>query len=257
MDLETYYDSIVEAGYYPSKKNVRFYMEYVFEGVPLEGVSMLDIGGGSGMFSFYAAASGADRVVCLEPAAAGSDSKVLDRFNALSSRLGRPESVELRAETFQEFSSPGTFDVILLHNSVNHLDEEACMTLGRNIHSVKRYKKIFAELHGLCKPGGKIVVADCARYNFFAFFNLRNPFNPNIEWHKHQSPSLWAKLLEQVGFTEPRIRWTSFNSLGALGRRLLGNRVAAYFLQSHFVLTMTRRSEVGGGRHRRSIIEKS
>jgi hypothetical protein len=63
-----------------------------------------------------------------------------------------------------------------------------------------------------------------------------------IEWHKHQSPKLWARLLAQAGFANPIIRWNSFYTLRSGGRLLLGNRVAAYCLTSVFCLTMERRA---------------
>jgi len=63
---------------------------------------------------------------------------------------------------------------------------------------------------------------------------------PTIQWYKHQSPRLWAKLLGDAGFTNPRIRWTSFNVLGRLGAAFLRNPLAAYLQVGHFCLTMNR-----------------
>jgi hypothetical protein len=64
---------------------------------------------------------------------------------------------------------------------------------------------------------------------------------PHIEWEKHQAPGVWVRLLEEVGFAQPRLRWSSFNRLRGTGRALLGNPVAAYFLTSHFCLQMRKR----------------
>ncbi len=64
--------------------------------------------------------------------------------------------------------------------------------------------------------------------------------SPTIEWHKHQSPKLWAALVAEAGFAESRIGWTSFNRLGNPGKLLLGNKLAAYFLTSHFCLKVRR-----------------
>jgi hypothetical protein len=69
---------------------------------------------------------------------------------------------------------------------------------------------------------------------------MRNPFCRSIEWHKHQSPKVWAELGCEAGFCRPVITWSCFNALGALGKWILGNRIAAYFLLSQFCLHMER-----------------
>ncbi len=79
-------------------------------------------------------------------------------------------------------------------------------------------KAVYHEIFSLSNKGTKLIVCDCSRYNFFALLKIRNPFSPTIEWHKHQSPELWAKLLKEAGFINPKIRWSSFNTLGKLGK---------------------------------------
>ena len=213
-------------------------MHYLFQDTTFVGKTMLDIGGGIGLFSFYAGCCGARQVVCLEPEAEGSSSGMVERFQRLSTLLD-PNQVSLHSTRFQDFD-PGnrTFDIILLHNSINHLDEAACINLQHDSYAVETYKGIFQKLSNMASHGAKLIVTDCSRYNFFALCHLKNPFAPTIEWHKHQSPDYWANLLSDVGFRNPKIRWTSFNSLRSIGRLLLGNKVAAFFLQSKFCLTM-------------------
>ena len=98
------------------------------------------------------------------------------------------------------------------------------------------YAGVFRALFGSLRPGGWLVATDCSRANFFNDVGTTSPFMPDIEWHKHQSPGTWDRLLRQVGFAAARVQWSSPNTLGALGRLLLGNRFAAYFLLSHFRL---------------------
>ena len=141
--------------------------------------------------------------------------------------------------TFQAFDPTGKqFDTILLHNSINHLDETACINLLNDEASQAIYMDIFSKLSSLASSGAKLIVCDCSRYNLFALLRIRNPFAPTIEWHKHQAPEIWVDLLSQVGFVNPKVRWTAFNTLRSPGRILLGNKLLSYFLRSDFRFTM-------------------
>ncbi len=234
--VERYLDAAVAHRCYRNRGNLRFLMQSLYRGVDFRGKRVLDVGGGCGRDSFYAACRGASAVVCLEPEAAGSTSAVTDRFRTLSRALGF-YNVILRPETLQTFDAePESFDVVMLHNSINHLDESACIDLLIDPQAQDRYRVLFTKLFQLATCGANLILCDCSRYNFFAQLHIRNPFARKIEWHKHQSPYVWARLLRQVGFSNTVIRWSSFNSLRRCGQMLLGNQVASYFLRSHFQL---------------------
>lgn len=239
--LSGYWALVDKQKLYGSSENLRFYLDYVFKGVDFSGKRMLDIGAGIGLCSFYGAALGASEVIALEPEAEGSTSGVNNTFADMSANL-KLSQVRLMPITFQEFD-PGDdkFDVVLLHDSINHLDEPACMNLRRDPSAVESYHQLFAKLAGMTASGGKLIITDASNWNFFAILGMKNPFSPTIEWQKHQSPTLWAGLLSKVGFHSPRVRWATFNRLGSGGRALLGNKTAAFFLQSRFCLTMEKR----------------
>lgn len=213
--------------------------DYLFKDIDFSGKSMLDIGGGSGKYSFYAGLMGAEHVVCLEPEAAGSADGFQNHFRNTNERLGL-KNVELRPCTFQQYENDRTFDIVFLHNSINHLNEEACSQLGACGDARSAYQLLFDRIYNLSNPKARLIVCDCSRHNFFQLIGIKNPFVPSIEWHKHQSPSFWSALLQECGFKEKTIQWTSFNSLGHAGRIFLGNRSAAYFLHSQFCLRMER-----------------
>jgi hypothetical protein len=152
--------------------------------------------------------------------------------------------VQLLPHRLQDYESgDGSFDILLLHASINHLDEGACIHLRRDREAQSSYEQSFGKLAALVRPGAKLLVVDCAQRNLFADVHITNPFMPMIEWHKHQSPKLWARLLAQAGFVNPIIRSNSFNTLRTGGRLLLGNRIAAYCLTSVFCLTMERQRD--------------
>ena len=128
----------------------------------------------------------------------------------------------------------------MLHDSINHLDEAACVTLLESMASRAAYGAIFERLANVTTSGGHLVVCDCSRHNLFPLLRLRNPFVPAIEWEKHQAPETWAAMLEDAGFENPRVGWTSPSRLGRLGRVALGNKPAAWLVASHFHLKMER-----------------
>lgn len=233
--IDQYFEKVIQE--YSSKGNLRFYLNYIFGDTDFKGKTMLDIGGGVGIFSFYAAVQGARFVICLEPEKEGSTKRITTKFNKLADKLGM-QNVTLIDSTIQDFDYDEQFDIILLHHSINHLDENACINLQNSESARQTYKAIFRKIGMLSKKGGRIIITDCSRYNFFSFLGVKNPLAPTIEWHKHQSPYYWAKMLCEVGFENSRVRWTSPSLLGMLGRFLLSNRVASFFLNSHFCLTM-------------------
>jgi SAM-dependent methyltransferase len=242
MELRERYFSAAEAEWPVHRGgNLRFYLDYLFDGVDLDGARVLDIGAGGGRYSFYAAAAGAAHVVALEPEAAGSDAGVTAQFERFRERIG-VDSVELRHEPLQEFD-PGDerFDVLFMHASINHLDEPATTRLHEDQAARQTYRELFARLAGMGADGAKLVASDASRHNLFAKLPVRNPLQPTIEWEKHQPPETWIELLAEAGFTQPRVRWSTPNSLRRPGRVVLGNRLAAWFTEGAFCLTMTLR----------------
>jgi len=241
--LDRYFQAVREVRLYSSPGNLRFYLRYLFGDLRFEGKRMLDIGGGTGLFSFYAACMGASEVICLEPEADGFLGSLSGKFGKVKARLPEMQHVHLEATGFQEFDAGGKeFDILLLHNSINHLDEPSCERLHHDSAAVQAYEGLFRKLSGMARPGAGLVIADCSSRNLFPRLNLRNPVARDIEWHKHQPPELWIHLLGRAGFHKPDLRWRSFDQLCWIGKWLTGNRAAAYFLQSHFRLIMEKRT---------------
>jgi SAM-dependent methyltransferase len=240
LKLRQYFPAMVEERLFPRERNLIFHQRWLFGGVDFERRTMLDIGAGAGLNGFYGACRGARDVICIDPEADGSTPGAQARFARLKARLG-VDNIRFESAFFQDFDAGDRkFDIILLHNSVNHLDESACVDLLTDDAARARYRRIFDKIAALAKPGATLILCDCSRYNFFAALGLRNPVMPTIEWEKHQAPEVWAALLAESGFVEPRIRWSSFNRFGTAGDWLLGNKLAAYFLKSHFCLTLQR-----------------
>ena len=231
---------MMENRLHSTRHGLQYSLQMLFRDIPLRGKRVLDIGGGAGQHTFYSAVSGAQMVTCLEPESAGAETNIAAKFEQLKESLGCP-NVRFRATTFQDYQAEdGPFDIILLHNSINHLNEEKCIRLLNDPEARTIYREIFQKLFDFTTAGGHLIVCDCTRYNLFATFGLRSPLCPSIEWHKHQSPTFWTGMLAEVGFNEPNVSWSSYSRFGRWGHALMGNAVAAFFLTSHFRLVMRR-----------------
>ena len=234
-DLNTLLRYGSEQGWWRSGRATRYFFErQLYRGIEFQGKKMLDIGCGKGLQTLWAKAKGADTVTAIEPAGAGSRSgSVLDNLRAAVSDLGY-DRIAISESTFQTFDAQGeTYDVALLSASVNHLDEDACITLHESESSRDEFRKIFSELLRLLNPNAVVIITDVSNKNIFGDLGLNNPFSPTIEWHKHQPPKVWVQLLRDVGFVSPEISWMSpsqYFDLGVIFRNALCN----YFRSSVF-----------------------
>lgn len=232
-----FFDLAVNRKMYSRKGNLKFYLDNLFEHVELAQKEVLDVGGGKGLLTFYAAIKGAKKAICLEPEKAGSARGMIKAFHDIQQSFSETLPVELMPLTLQEFlqqTKPATYDVIIMHNSINHLDEEACIHLLKNDSSYRQYKNIFENVYRVMKKKGELIVTDCSCNNFFNDVGLKNIFVPTIEWHKHQQPGTWIKLLNEAGFRNPEVVWLSPNRLGRPGRFFFGNYFISYLTRSYF-----------------------
>ena len=211
----------------------------LFNGVSLEGRKVLDVGCGNGRFAMWAAAAGASEVVGLEPSIEGSRGKVIaDQFQDGISAVGL-DNARLQEVTFQDFESQKSYwDVILLNNSINHLDEDACITLLEKDESRQAFLDIMNKLREIIVPGGDVIITDCSNKNYYGDRGEQSPFAPTIEWHKHQPPEVWASLMEECGFKDPIISWPGPARYMFLSP-LFGGEKRAYKKGSVFHIRMT------------------
>jgi hypothetical protein len=212
----------------------------LFGDTQLEGKTLLEIGCGRAIYCIWAKIHGAGHVVGLEPLADGAcDSAKCYRDFASMVRALHLDNIELLPLRFQDYQpSPGHFDIAVSYASINHLDEPSCVDLRTSVAARESYLTIFRQLRSMMKDGGKLIVVDASRRNFFGDCGLKSPANPHIEWFKHQAPELWAELLLRVGFKTPQISWLSGNWFRRLGVYTT-SKSASYFGGSMFRLEMS------------------
>jgi len=236
--LKSYYEVVSKYGFYKRNiNNLKWYLNIIFKKINFFNKKVLDIGGGFGLYSIYAACLGAAEVIILEPSLQGSESHYESKFQKLSNCL-KLSNVIFIPKPIQSFHENIKFDVILLHNSINHLDEYSCKRLHYDEKAKLKYIYLFNLINNFAEKGSFLVICDCSRYNFFRLLNIKNPIAPNIEWQKHQSPQFWANMLKNVGFANPKILWIPPKPLRSFGKILFGNKYLSYFLASYFCLTM-------------------
>lgn len=236
-----FFNLIVSRKMYSGKENLKFYLNNLFENVELAQKEVLDVGGGSGLLTFYAAIKGAKKAVCLEPEKNGSRNGMTQGYYDLRKEFPETLPVELIPLTLQEYvqqADAALYDVVIMHNSINHLNEEACIHLLKNEVSYNEYVAIFKEVYRILKKGGVLIATDCSCNNFFNDVGMKNIFVPSIEWHKHQRPGTWISLLKKAGFKNPTLKWLSPNRLGRPGRLVMGNYFISYLTRSYFKVTM-------------------
>ncbi len=247
MNKKEFLQKVVEYNIFYKKRfnkpeYIERHLQNVFGDIDLKNKKVLDVGGGAGLLTLYAALNGASKAICLEPELEGSTSGFRKTFEEFKKDASFQMEAENLNETFQSFCAKNTdkYDLVIFQNSVNHLDEPACEVLLTDEQAVQKYKAIFDQLHGLLTKNGTVIISDCSRTNFFNSIGLKSPFAMTIEWNKHQDPGTWIRLLKESGFKNFKVGWTSHEALGKLGDVVLGNKLAAFFLFSHFKLVFNK-----------------
>ena len=179
--------------------------------------------------------SGAKKVVSLEPETEGSSDKMIETFFLLKNKFNC-ENIDFVKNKFEDYKNDIKFDIVLLHNTINHLDEKATISLKTNKISQLKYINILKSLRDKLNDNAEIIITDCSRHNLFGDLKIKNPFAPQIEWEKHNSPYVWKDILAKANFNSISIEWVNHNSLRSTGLLIFGNRFMSYLLNSYFLI---------------------
>ena len=220
-------------------------VEDLFGRSDFTGLRVLEVGAGRGLYACALAALGAREVVALEPDLDGSRGGSAAVFEANAARLGLGNLRLLRCTLDAFRADAESFDLILLYAVVNHLDETHVQTLDRSPESRARFHAILGPLREWLRPGGELVLFDAARHHALeglvrAGLLRRHPLAPTIEWHKHQDPEVWVRLLLDLGFTSVDSHGAAFSRHDWV-RRMFGGRKWASALVSPSFIVRARR----------------
>jgi len=207
---------------------------FLFDGIPLEGAVVLEVGAGAGALTAWLARHGAKRVVALEPELDGSTAGA---SAALEAALADPvlrDVVELHRVPLAEFRAEQRFDLAVLEGVVNHLNEGAVVRLHEDPGAVDEFVEALRPLRRHVRDGGMAIVTDVGRRSLWRLLGVEGPWTQHIEWEKHQQPHTWIDVFRRVGFEPYDVRWSPLRNTG----RLTGNRVVQFFTLAHFVLRL-------------------
>jgi len=209
--------------------------EFLFTGISLAGARVLEIGCGRGAWAIWAALNGAERVVGIEPEAQGSKSNTLAIFKRNIELLGLKDKVMATDQNLRQFLlQKQVFDVVIMYNVINHIDEASVVALHRNPAAFEQYIEIVRNLLLWITSDGWLIVGDSSRENFWDKVGLRSPLSPTIEWHKHQNPDTWINVFESAGYQLFDLRWSPLQPFPTV----TANRLVQYFTCSHFILRL-------------------
>ena len=218
------------------EKSFKFYISTIFSGINFHNKKVLDIGSGTGIYSIYASLAGASNVVSIEPESEGSHNNMVKTFINLKEKFNC-HNIEIVNSTLQDYEiTKNKFDIVIMHNTINHLDEDATSKLKKDKNSQKTYVQIFENLKSKLNDDANIIITDCSNSNLFGDLNIKNPMAPQIEWNKHNPPEIWKIILMKSGFKKIKIKWINHSSLRGVGLFLFGNKYASYFLNSYFLI---------------------
>jgi SAM-dependent methyltransferase len=239
MTVDEYLRIAAPRSGYKSPESLLFRCESVFKDVDLAGRSVLEIGAGSGTLCFWAGFHGAQEVVGLEPDIAGSTHGDVQLFETMIDQTGL-NTVKLCKKTIQEYRAPvEQFDVVVSHNSMEHLDESVVSRLRSDASARQVYAQILQGVARSMKPGAQFIICNQSMTNFWPMVGRRNPFSPTVDWPLHPTPRTWKRLLLANGFRDVEVDWPVRYRARRLGP-LAANAVFAFFTDSMFRITARR-----------------
>tara|TARA_B100001109_G_C18852825_1_gene470180 strand:- start:1627 stop:2361 length:735 start_codon:yes stop_codon:yes gene_type:complete len=213
-----------------------FYFEnYIFNGINLENKEILDLGGGNGIASFHALNKCSScNCFVVDPIEEGSNKLMVAQFNEMKKNF-KPGRIFYHRDFIDTLDNHLKFDIVLMHNSINHIGEDIIDEIEFNKHKYQEYLSRIDTITKRLKKDGLLIIADCGSKNFWNNLNLKDPFAPSIDWSLHKEPEIWRKMIEEIGHQHIDTYWTSRKEFGKLGKLLFANRFLSYFIGRHFV----------------------
>ena len=234
-----FFNVCMEIGVSSSIKNSKFQLQQIFNGIILENKNILDVGGGSGYLSFYCKINGGRHVVCLEPEDEGSNNEKNNSFEVLNDRIDY--DIDYLDKRIEDYNTKKKFDLIILHNSINHLVDGNTKELSTNDISNIKMMNTIEKISSLALDDCLLLIVDNSGYHFFQKLGFeRHPLIPHVGFHDHESPDFWTSYFKEFGFKFKKVDWITPNPMRHFGKVLLNNSYSSYFFGLPFRLVLAR-----------------
>jgi SAM-dependent methyltransferase len=233
---------VAKAGW--SMDRLRWRLQDTFRDIPWRGKDVLEIGCGRADLSLYMALNGARRVVALEPSAEGSHEAKDAALKERLERLRLPNFTLLPSRFEDCRFEPESFELVFMIQVIEHI-HETHKPLADDPEARAHYRRVFADLHRVLRPGGVLLFTDCSRSNLWHLLEkvfgpqFLRPLTGAIDWGMHQHHRTWEPLLREAGFARTRLWWRVYQQF----RRfpwLVDNRLAQYFILSLYVVSASK-----------------
>lgn len=232
-----FFNVCTEIGVSSSIKNSKFQLGQIFNSIPLKNKNILDVGGGSGYVSFYCKIKGGRDVVCLEPEDEGSNNEKNNSYEILNDRIDY--DIEYLDKRIEDYNTKKKFDLIILHNSINHLVDGNTKDLSSNDISKIKMMNTIEKISSLAADGCLLLIVDNSGYHFFQKLGFeRHPLIPHVGFHDHESPDFWISYFKKFDFKFAKMDWITPNPMGYFGKVLFNSSYASYLFGLPFRLVL-------------------
>ena len=165
--MKTFDNLLSEAGITRSNGYDFYFSSYIYKDINLDGKKILDIGGGNGLASFHALDNSSScSAWVVDPIAEGSNELMFEQYESMKKNYD-PGRINFHRDYVDTLLEPNTFDIIVMHNTINHIGEDILEDINNSSEAYAEYVSRLKTILDRLSSDGTLIVADCGSKNFF------------------------------------------------------------------------------------------